>query len=87
MLGEGGMATVPYLMPIPLFKLARQAKNLPEVAIVLRVLVGIAGVFVLFPVVSNLRDPGSLSVTDYIGLVVFVGVGVWLLRFAIRGRE
>ncbi len=73
-------------MPVPLLKLAMKAKSLPEVAIVARVLAAVAGLFVLVPVASGLRDPGALSATDWVGLVVFAAVGGWLLRAAIRGR-
>lgn len=74
-------------MPWPLLKLAMKAKNVPEVAIIGRVLLGIVGAFVLVPVASNLRRLGDLAASDYIGLVVFSAVGVWLLRVAIKGRE
>lgn len=73
-------------MPFRILKLAMKAKDLPEVAIVARVLLGLAGLFVLWPVVANLRQPGALSATDWIGLVVFAAVGLWLVRAAVRGR-
>ena len=74
-------------MAIPILKLAMKAKDLPEVVIIGRVVLGIVGVFVLIPVATNLRHPGDLSPTDYIGLVVFAAVGLWLLAVAIRGRQ
>ena len=73
-------------MSVPLLKLAMKAKGLREVAIVGRVLLGFAGVLVLVPVVSNLRDPSALSIADYIGLTVFSAVGLWLLHVAMKGR-
>lgn len=72
-------------MPLRLLKLLLKAKDLPEAVVFGRVLQGLAGLFVLMPVASSLRDLGALSVTDYIGLAVFVAVGIWLLQAAIRG--
>jgi hypothetical protein len=72
-------------VPLRLLKLLLRAKELPEAVIVGRILLGLAGVFVLMPVASSLRDLGALSATDYIGLAVFVAVGIWLLQAAIRG--
>ena len=74
-------------MPLPFLKLAMKAKGLPEVAVIGRVLLGLAGASVLVPVASSLRDPSALSVTDYLGLIVFTAAGVWLLRIAVRGRR
>lgn len=73
-------------MPLRFLKLAMKAKDVPEVALVGRVMLGLAGVIVLWPVASGLRDPSSLSVTDWVGLIVFVAVGGWLLLAALRGR-
>lgn len=72
-------------MPLRLLKLAMKAKELPEAVIIGRVLLGLVGAFVLWPVVSSLTDPGSLSLTDYVGLVVFAAVGGWLVYVAVRG--
>ena len=69
------------------FRLAAKARRLPEVVIVLRILVGLAGVFVLLPVASSLLDPAELGASDYVGLVLFTGVGLWLLRAALRRDE
>jgi hypothetical protein len=66
-------------------KLAAKARSIPEVAIVIRVLIGIVGGFVLIPVVSSVLDPTELVVSDYLGLVVFTAVGLSLLRAAFRG--
>lgn len=74
-------------MPLRLLKLAMKAKELPEAVIIGRVLVGLVGAFVLWPVVTSLSDPGSLSLTDYLGLVVFTSVGGWLVYVAVRGRR
>ena len=74
-------------MPLRFVKLAMKAKDLPEIRIVARVVVGAVGVFVLWPVVTNLRNLPALTVTDYVGLAVFTGVGVWLLSLAVRGWE
>lgn len=74
-------------MPVPILKLAMKAKDLPEVAIIIRVVLGLVGASVLFPVASSLRDPGALVASDYVGLLVFSAVGLWLLTVAIRGRR
>ena len=73
-------------MPLRFLKLALKARELPEAAILGRVLLGLAGAFVLVPVVSSLTDPAALSVTDWIGLVVLTAVGGWLLGTAVWGR-
>lgn len=75
-----------YAMPLRLLKLAMKAKDVPEVTIIGRVLIGLVGAFVLWPVASGLRDPAALSLTDYVGLVVFSAVGGWLVLMALRGR-
>ena len=72
-------------MPLRFVKLAMKAKEIPEVQVVARVLVGAVGVFVLWPVVTNLGDLAALALTDWVGLAVFTAVGAWLLRLAIRG--
>ena len=74
-------------MPWTAFKLVAKAKNVTEVAIVLRVLLGLTGVFVLLPVGSAILTPNNLVASDFIGLVVFTAVGVWLIRVAYRGSE
>lgn len=74
-------------MPLRFLKLAMKARELPEAVIIGRVLLGVVGAFVLWPVVSGLRNPGSLSATDYVGLVVFAAVGGWLVHVAVRGWE
>lgn len=74
-------------MPLRFLKLALKAKEIPEVRILGRVALGLVGVFVLAPVVSSLRDPGALSVTDWLGLVVLSAVGGWLIAVAVRGSE
>ena len=74
-------------MPWNVLKIAAKARRLPEVVILVRILVGLVGVFVLLPVASSLRDPGDLVASDYVGLVLFTGVGLWLLRAAVRGDE
>ena len=74
-------------MPLRFVKAAMKAKDLPEVRIVARFVVGLVGVFVLWPVVTNIRNLSALTVTDYFGLAVFSGVGVWLLSLAVRGWE
>ena len=71
-------------MPWTVFRIAAKARRLPEVVIVLRILVGLAGVFVLLPVASSLLDRADLVASDYVGLVLFTGVGLWLLRAALR---
>lgn len=73
-------------MPLRFLKLAMKARELPEAVIIGRVLLGLVGAFVLWPVVSSLRDPAALSGTDYVGLVVFTAVGGWLVSVAVRGR-
>lgn len=74
-------------MPLRFLKLAAKAKDLPEVRIVARLLVGAVGVYVLWPVVTHLPDLPTLAPTEWLGLAVFTGVGAWLLRLAIRGWE
>ena len=69
-----------------LFTLAKKAKNLPEVAILGRIALGIAGAFVLFPVATNLLRFSTLGPFDYVGLVVFSVVGIWLLAAALKKR-
>ena len=64
-----------------------KTKDLPEVRIVARVVVGAVGIFVLWPVASNLRELATLAFTDYVGLAVFSAVGVWLLVLAVRGWD
>lgn len=76
-----------YAMPLRFLKLAMKAKDLPEAVIIGRVILGLVGAFVLWPVVAGLSDPSSLSPTDYVGLVVFTAVGGWLVYVAVRGRE
>ncbi len=66
-----------------ILKIAVKAKRVPEVAIVGRILLGAAGGFVLLPVISSLLDPTDLAGADYLGLVVFTAVGLWLLRTAV----
>ncbi len=67
-----------------LLKMANKARGLPEVAIVLRIALGVAGVIVLLPVVSSLRSPGEVAGTEYVGLALFLAVAVWLFRAALR---
>ena len=67
-----------------LLKMATRAKDVPEVALVVRIGLGLAGVIVLLPVFSGLRDPGDLAAFEYIGLALFVSVAVWLFRAALR---
>lgn len=74
-------------MPLRFLKLVMKAKDLPEAMIVGRVIVGIAGVLVLAPVVSSLRNPEALSVTDYAGAAVLAAVGGWLVYVAVVGRQ
>ena len=74
-------------MPWTVFRIAAKARRLPEVAIVLRILLGLVGVFVLIPVASSLLDPANLVASDYVGLVLFTGVGLWLIRAALRGGD
>lgn len=74
-------------MPLRFLKLVMKARELPEAVILGRVLLGLAGMFVLAPVVSSLRDPSALSVTDHVGLVVLTLVGGWLVYVAVRGRD
>lgn len=74
-------------MPLRLLKLLLKVKELPEAAIVGRVLLGLAGAFVLAPVVSRLREPSTLATTDWVGMVVLAAVGGWLLAAAVRGGE
>ncbi len=69
------------------FKLAAKARGLPEVAVVVRLALGLAGGFLLFRAASNLRVPGDLTALDYGGLALFVAVGVWLLRVAFGKRS
>lgn len=72
-------------MPLRFLKLAMKAKELPEARILGRVVVGLVGAYVLWPVVSSLRNPMALALTDLLGLVVFTGVGGWLVVLAVRG--
>ena len=64
--------------------MANKARGLPEVAIVIRIALGLAGVIVLLPVFSSLWRPGDLVVAEYAGLAVFVAVAAWLFRAALR---
>ena len=66
-------------------KLAAKARSIPEVAIVIRVLTAIVGGFVLLPVASSALHPADLVASDYLGLAIFTGVGLSLLRVAFRG--
>ena len=68
------------------FKIVAKAKSVPEVAIVIRILLGLVGGFVLLPVATSLLDPAELTASDYVGLLVFTAAGLWLLRAALRGR-
>jgi hypothetical protein len=72
-------------MPLRLLKLANQARKAPEVVVVRRILLAAVGLFVLIPVATNLMRFSELGATDYIALVVFTGVGTWLLRAAVKG--
>ncbi|MDX1647013.1 MAG: hypothetical protein R3304_07705 [Longimicrobiales bacterium] len=74
-------------MPLRFLKLAMKARDLPEARVVGRVVLALLGVFVLWPVVSSLRDPAGLAPTDYVGIVVFTAVGGWLVGMAVRGWE
>lgn len=74
-----------YAMPLRFLKLAMKARELPEARILGRVVVGLVGAYVLWPVASSLREPMALAPTDLLGLVVFTGVGGWLVVLAIRG--
>ena len=67
-------------------KIAAKAKSVPEVAIVIRIVLGLVGGFVLLPVATSLLDPAEVTASDYMGLLVFTAVGLWLLRAALRGR-
>ena len=69
-----------------LFTLAKKAKNLPELALLGRIALGAAGAFVLLPVATNLLRFSELGLMDYVGLVVFSAVGIWLLAAAIKKR-
>ena len=51
----------------------------------IRVMLAIVGLFVMIPVAQSALDPTDLTVIDFVGLVVFTGVGLWLLRVAIKG--
>lgn len=73
-------------MALPLLKLALKAKDLPEVAMLGRLLLGAAGVFVLLRVASSLRRLAALTPMDYVGLILFTAVGLWLLRAALASR-
>ncbi len=68
------------------FRMAAKARRLPEVAIVVRLALGIAGAFLLFRAASSLRAPSDLTALEYGGLALFVAVGVWLLRAAFSKR-
>ena len=72
-------------MPLRFVKLALKAKDLPEARIIGRVVMGLAGAFVLWPVISRLREPAGMVVTDWVGLVVLSAVGGWLVYAAVRG--
>lgn len=74
-------------MPLRFIKLVMKARDLPEAVIIGRILVGLAGVLVLAPVVSSLRNPGAMSTTDYAGSLVLAVVGGWLVYVAVVGRE
>ena len=80
--GPGGSIRV--AMPWTLLKLANKARGLPELEIVLRIALGLAGAFLLFRVVTNAMNPADLALTDYVGLVLFTVVGLWLIRAALR---
>ena len=71
-------------MPWHLLKLANKARKLPEFDILLRGAVGLAGLLILFRIVTNLVDPSDLGVVDYLGLILFAAVGSWLIRTALR---
>lgn len=73
-------------MAHPLLRLVWKVRDLPEARIVIRVLTGVLGIFVLIPVGTNLRRSGDLMVTDWVGLAVFTAVGFWLLARAVRGQ-
>jgi hypothetical protein len=72
-------------MPWHLLKLANKARKLPELDILLRGAVGLAGLLLLFRTVTNLVNPSDLGVIDYLGLILFTAVGAWLIRTALRG--
>lgn len=67
-----------------LLKMANKAKGLPEVAIVFRIALGVAGVIVLLPVLFSLLSPGEVAAAEYVGLALFLAVAVWLFRAALR---
>lgn len=73
-----------WYMSWTLFKMATKGRNLPELAILVRIALALAGIVVLLPVFSGLRDPADLSVAEYVGLALFVVVAVWLFRAALR---
>lgn len=73
-------------MPLRLLKLVRRAKEIPEVAIALRILTALVGLYVMIPAGRALLDPSAVSTTDWVGVVVFTGVGLYLLVAAARGR-
>lgn len=74
-------------MPFRFLKLAMKVKDLPEARILGRVILGLTGAFVLAPVISRLREPAEMAITDWVGLLVLSGVGGWLIWIAVRGWE
>ena len=71
--------------PWAILKIVSKARSIPEVDVVIRVLLAIVGGFVLLPVASSALHPAELVASDYLGLAIFTGVGLSLLRVAFRG--